>query len=124
MDERWAQEGVPGWLTPRQVRRFVEQRLAQDVLMTWFESDRGRRLAIVTNRKRAMVWLQEHFEDAGEHAIDPTATGTSGGYVLDNGQCDEYPDRDTVELGRALVIIEGIVAAGEPPADAAWSIDR
>lgn len=124
VQERWAQQDVGQWLTFSEARELIERRISEDQLTTWFESDRGRTLAVVTNRERAMVMLLDGPEDAGAHAIDPKASGTSEGYVLENGQSDEYADRDTVELRRALAVVEHIILVGEPPADAAWSVDR
>jgi hypothetical protein len=81
-------------------------------------------LAVVTNVERAMVMLLDGVGDPGEHAADPTADGLSGGFVLANGQHDEYPDEDTVPLTEAFRIVHHILAKGTPPADAAWKIDR
>lgn len=62
-----------------------------------------------------LPWVHDHRGDAGEdHAIDPTATGQHGGYVLDSGQHDTYSDRDTVPLGQALMIVEHVVDHGLP----------
>ena len=77
---------------------------------------------IVANGKRAMVMLLEEPGDSGAHAVDPGATGASGGFVLDNGQVDEYPNRDTVPWARAKAVIRRIVATGDPP-DSGWQVD-
>jgi len=66
--------------------------MADGTLTMWFESDRGRAMAFVTNRYRAMVMLLDEPGDPGEHAIDPGALGEQGGYVLENGQHDAYAD--------------------------------
>lgn len=68
--------------------------------------------------------LDHDAGDPGEHAIDPGATGTSGGFILDNGQNDEYADSDTVELQEGLRILRHLIAEGTPPPDAAWQVDR
>lgn len=91
---------------------------------TWFVDDGGRSLAVVSNGERAMVMLLDHEGDAGEHAVDPGADGWSDGFVLANGQHDEYPDTDTVPLAEALRIVEHVMASGGPPPDAAWQVDR
>jgi hypothetical protein len=66
-----------------------------------------------------MVMLLDGEGDPGAHAIDPGADGSSGGFVLANGQNDEYPDKDTVPLPEALRIVRHILTHGNPPADAA-----
>jgi hypothetical protein len=95
------------------------------MLETWFEHDRGRLLAVVSNGIRALVILLEEPGDAGEHAVDPSETGQeAGGYVLSDGQHDAYSNRDTVPLTQALAIVEHIVDHGRPPAGVNWHIDR
>jgi hypothetical protein len=94
-------------------------------MTTWLESSLGRRIGFVTNGPRAMVLLLGDDQgDPGEHAIDPEGEGSSGGYVLDNGQVDEYSDRDTVPTSDALRIISHLVSEGVPPNDAPWVVDR
>jgi hypothetical protein len=61
---------------------------------------RGRLLAVVTNGTRALVMMLEEPGDAGEHAIDPTATGHQSEYVLSNGQYDTYDNQDTVPVAQ------------------------
>ncbi|MFE6978866.1 hypothetical protein [Streptomyces sp. NPDC057682] len=92
---------------------------------SWFTSTDGRSLAFVTNTERAMVMLLAGEGDPGEHACDPAAGEEwSDGFVLANGQDDEYPDTDTVPVEEAHRIVHHIVAHGRPPADAAWIVDR
>lgn len=95
-------------------------------MTTWLESSLGRRLALVSNGPRAMVLLLEHDDgDPGEHAIDSAGgVGSSGGFVLDNGQEDEYADRDTVPMREALRIVAHLVSDGVFPSDASWQVDR
>jgi len=66
----------------KQAADLVLVRVAEGLFETWFEHDDGRLLAIVTNGARAMVMVLDEPGDAGEHAIDPTATGQQSGYVL------------------------------------------
>ncbi|MGC4985829.1 ATP-binding protein [Streptomyces sp. DT193] len=84
----------------------------------------GRSLAIISNTDRAMVMLLDDEADPGEHALSPGASSSSSGFVLANGQHDEYPDEDTVLLAEAMRIVTHILTTGAPPADAAWAIDR
>ncbi|MFE3205914.1 hypothetical protein [Embleya sp. NPDC059237] len=78
----------------------------------------------MSNADRAMVMLLDGVGDPGEHATDPGAEGCGSGFVLANGQSDEYPNADTVPLAEAFRIVRHIVSAGIPPADASWAIDR
>ncbi|MEU1077230.1 MULTISPECIES: hypothetical protein [unclassified Streptomyces] len=50
----------------------------------------------MTNTERAMVMLLEEEGDPGGHAVAPGTQGSSGGFVLANGQDDEHPDENTV----------------------------
>lgn len=93
-------------------------------LTTYFRSDRGRLLAVVSNGTRAMVVLMNGEADAGEHAVSPGAVGSSDGYVLDNGQVDTYEDAETIRLGDALNVLRSIIDSGEPPSGTPWAIDR
>lgn len=79
---------------------IVRERMPAGQLSTCFEADAGRVLQIVTNGERAMVMLLAGSDGTGGHAIDPTATGSSAGYLLENGQEDEYADHDTVPSRR------------------------
>lgn len=124
MVERWSLDGQPGELEPPEVSTVVLDRLAEKVFFTCLESDRGRVIMFATNGERAMLVLLEGEGDAGEHAVDPSASGVSGGFVLDNGQVDEYENRDTVVLVEGLRILQQLVAVGVPPADTAWEVDR
>ncbi|MFJ9598069.1 hypothetical protein ACIRS3_35665 [Streptomyces virginiae] len=102
----------------------LQERIAARRLETWLTSSRGRLLAIISNTERAMVMLLNDETDPGEHALSPGASSSSSGFVLANGQHDEYPDEDTVPLPEAMRIVSHILITGAPPADAAWSIDR
>ncbi|MFC5744949.1 hypothetical protein [Actinomadura rugatobispora] len=71
-----------------------------------------------------MVMLLDGDGDAGEHASDSGAAGWSDGFVLENGQHDEYPDEATVPLEEAFRIVGHILTVGSPPPDADWAVDR
>ncbi|MFD7974266.1 hypothetical protein [Streptomyces sp. NPDC059071] len=71
-----------------------------------------------------MVMLHEEEGDPGEHATDPDAQGSSGGFTLSNGQNDEYPDEGTVPMHEALRLVQQIVGSGSWPTDARWVVDR
>lgn len=88
------------------------------LLETWLTGSSGRRVAFLTNTERATVTLVAEEGGAGVRAVDPAAEGTSGGYVLGNGQHDTYPDRETVPLGEALRIVGHVVRTGSWPTDA------
>ncbi len=110
--------------SPRRGGRRASHENRPGTLESWLTSSSGRLLAVVTNTRRAMVVLLDGEGDADEHAADPGADGWSDGFVLSNGQHDEYPDEDTVPLPEAFRIVRHIPAHGTPPADAPWSVDR
>ncbi|MGW8884569.1 hypothetical protein [Streptomyces sp. NPDC055749] len=102
----------------------LRARISGGQLDTWLTSSSGRRLAFVTNSQRAMLVLMDGEGDAGRHAVDPGAEGSSDGFVLSNGQNDEYLDVDTVPLEEAFRIVNHIVSRGSWPADAHCVVDR
>ncbi|MBK3566513.1 hypothetical protein JHN47_22555 [Streptomyces sp. MBT62] len=106
------------------VQEALRSRIDSGQLETWLISSSGRSLAFATNTERAMVMLLEEEGDPGEHAVDPGCEGSSDGFVLSNGQHDEYPDQDTVPIGEAFRLVEHIVGTGSWPADARWVVDR
>ena len=106
------------------VLETLRSRIDSRQLETWLTSSSGRSLAFVTNTERAMVMLLEEEGDPGEHAVDPGAEGASDGFVLSNGQHDEYPDEDTVPVREAFRLMEHIVATGSWPAGARWVANR
>ncbi|WP_199921250.1 hypothetical protein [Streptomyces globisporus] len=106
------------------VLEALRSRIDSGQLETWLTSSSGRSLAFVTNTERAMVMLLEEEGDPGEHAVDPGAQGSSGGFVLANGQDDEYPGEDTVPIREAFRLVKHIVGTGSWPTDARWAVDR
>ncbi|MFD2691388.1 hypothetical protein ACFS5L_42115 [Streptomyces phyllanthi] len=114
--------GLP--VSPEVVVERLRARIDGGQRETWLSSSCGRLVAFVTNTERAAVSLLDEEGDAGEHAVDPGADGSSEGFVLSNGQHDEYADEDTVPLEEALRIIECIVSEGSWPVDARWVVDR
>ena len=122
--ESWRFDDASVTLTADAVTDQLRARIARGKLESWLTSSSGRLLAVVTNTERAMVMLLDGEGDPGEHAIDPGADGNSDGFVLSNGQNDEYADEDTVPLPEALRIVHHILTHGNPPTDAAWRDDR
>jgi hypothetical protein len=123
--ESWViNDDSPGPVLSEVVLEALRARIDSGQLETWLISSSGRSLAFVTNTERAMVMLLEEEGDPGEHAVDPGCEGSSGGFVLSNGQHDEYPDQDTVPIGEAFRLVEHIVGTGSWPADARWIVDR
>ncbi|GHG28622.1 hypothetical protein GCM10018791_51060 [Streptomyces zaomyceticus] len=106
------------------VLEVLRSRIDSGQLETWLTSSSGRSLSFVTNTERAMVMLLEDEGDPGEHAVDPGADGSSDGFVLSNGQDDEYPDEDTLPIREAFRLVEHIVGTGSWPMDARWVVDR
>ncbi|MFD0119598.1 hypothetical protein ACFVZL_34840 [Streptomyces sp. NPDC058320] len=105
-------------------KEALRSRIDSGHLETWLTSSSGRSLALVTNTERAMVVLLEGESDPGEHAVDTGAQGSSDGFVLSNGQDDEYPDQDTVPIREAFRLVQEIVATGAWPTDAHWVVER
>lgn len=125
MIESWVIKGdslVP--VSSEVVLEALRSRIDSGQLETWLTSSSGRSLAFVTNTERTMVMLLDDVGDPGEHAVDPGAQGASDGFVLSNGQDDEYPDEDTVPIGEAFRLVKQIVGTGSWPADARWAVDR
>ncbi|KUO04015.1 Imm1 family immunity protein [Streptomyces caeruleatus] len=124
MGETWRYGDDAGPVTADGAVRLLRGRISGGLLETWLTSSSGRRLAVVSNGARAMVMLLDDEDDPGAHAADPGAEGQSGGYVLMNGQCDEYPDADTVPLAEALRIARHLLDSGTPPPEMPWAVDR
>ncbi|KOG31507.1 MULTISPECIES: hypothetical protein [Streptomyces] len=125
MIESWViNDGSPVPVVSETVLQALRSRIDGGQLETWLTSSSGRSLAFVTNTERAMVMLLEEEGDPGEHAVDLGAQGSSGGFVLANGQDDEYPDEDTVPIGEAFRLVKQVVGTGCWPADARWVVDR
>ncbi|RGC70376.1 hypothetical protein C5N14_02735 [Micromonospora sp. MW-13] len=124
MVETWTFHGGTAPVTADDAVRQLGERVTAGRLESWLSSSSGRSLAVVSNTERAVVMLLDGPGDPGAHASDPGADGWSDGFVLGNGQDDEYPDEDTVPLEEALRIVRHIVAEGGPPPDAAWRVDR
>ncbi|MEV4671260.1 MULTISPECIES: hypothetical protein [Actinomadura] len=114
MTESWRFDGAAP-LTPDAAIDELRARIGRGTLEFWLTSSSGRLLAVVTNTRRAMVMLLDGEGDPGEHAVSPGADGWSDGFVLSNGQHDEYPDEDTVPLPDALRIVRHILTHGTPP---------
>jgi hypothetical protein len=125
VSESWViSDDSPVPVSPEVVLKALQSRIDGGRLETWQTSSSGRSLAFVANAERAMVLLLEDEGDPGEHAVDPGPQGSSDGFVLSNGQDDEYPDEDTVSLREAFRLVKQIVATGSWPADALWMVDR
>lgn len=117
----WLSDAEGRALTISEVQTLFINRMAAGHLTTILNSDTGMTLHLLTNRQRVMVALVGPGDAAG-HAIDDEAAGHSGGYVLENGQEDEYPDRDTVPIPTALALIGYFLSHGTAPQDG-WQID-
>lgn len=107
-----------------QIADLLAVRLTEGQMTTWFDLGSDRSLVFASNGVRAMVLLFIGDGDVGEHAISLGETGSSDGYVLENGQPDTYPDADTVPIAEAYAIVASFIADGKPPASTTWQIDR
>ncbi|MFE3559449.1 hypothetical protein ACFXKW_32030 [Streptomyces sp. NPDC059193] len=101
-----------------QARHLLRHRWDWANQETWFENDAGWLLGVVTNGERAMVVRFDRDGGPGEHLVDPHGTGTSGGYLLSNGQVDSYDDRDTVTFEAAARAVAYFIDHGTWPAEA------
>ncbi|MFI0967718.1 hypothetical protein ACH4S8_41050 [Streptomyces sp. NPDC021080] len=125
MIESWViNDDSPVPVSSEVVLEALRLRIDSGQFETWLTSSSGRSLAFVTNTERVMVMLLEEESDPGEHAVDPGAQGVSDGFVLSDGQDDEYPDEDTVPIGEAFRLVRHIVGTGSWPTDARWVVDR
>ncbi|WP_151774513.1 hypothetical protein [Streptomyces abyssomicinicus] len=125
MTESWTiNDDSPVPVSSGTVLEALRSRIDSGQRETWLTSSSGRSLAFVTNTERALVMLLEEEGDPGEHAVDPGAQGSSDGFVLSNGQDDEYPDEDTVPLREAFRLVKQIVGTGCRPKGARWVADR
>ena len=122
--ERWRPADSDAWLDAASIIEAIDSRESRGELTTWLESDSGRTIGWVTNRRRVMLMVMNHPGDAGEHAIDPDAPGSSSGFVLENGQSDEYADRDTVARQDARRILRSLLTTGQVPPGVPWEVDR
>ncbi|RKE22092.1 hypothetical protein [Streptomyces sp. TLI_171] len=124
MIESWAFDDGTAVASAGAALLQLRERIAAGQLETWLTSSSGRSLAVISNTERAMILLLDGDDDPGEHAIDPGADGHSGGFILANGQHDQYLDHDTLPLAQALRIVSHILTTGAPPTDATWTVDR
>ena len=125
MNELWFLDDPAAPVNGDMSDELLRRRRNEDVYETWLTSSRGRSLAFVTNETRAMVLLLDSEGDPGEHAVDPEAGDEfSDGFMLANGQSDEYPDTETVPFDEGLRIVKSILDTGMWPTDANWVSDR
>jgi hypothetical protein len=78
-----------GPVSSQVVLEALMTRIEGGQLETWLTSSSGCLLAFVTNTERATLSLLDGEGDAGEHAVDRGANGSSDGFILANGQHDE-----------------------------------
>ena len=124
MDEKWSVLDEERVVSGDEAVAHVSANVDGGMLTTYFRSDLGRVLVFVSNGTRAMVVLMSGEGDPGEHAVSPDSVGSSDGYVLDNGQEDNYEDVDTIPVPEALTALRSIIDSGQPPPGTSWSDDR
>lgn len=124
MTERWSVLDGERVISGAAAAALLSANVDGGRLATYFCSDLGRLLLVVSNGARSMVVLMSGEGDAGEHAVSTGATGSSHGYVLENGQEDTYEDADTIPLADALDAVRSIIDSGRPPSGTSWSVDR
>ncbi|MFC4911592.1 hypothetical protein [Actinomadura gamaensis] len=125
MTETWTIEGDTAVVVSAdEALETLRERIGSGRLETWLIGSTGRSMAVVTNTERALVMLCEGDGDPGERAVDPGAPGTSKGFVLSNGQVDEYLNEYTVPIDQAFRIVAHIIRTGSWPPDVHWVADR
>lgn len=125
MSERWRVQDEGAFIHGDEAVRRVVEGLEAGTHETWFESESGRIVSIVTNGPRALLMLLDHDGDAGQHLSDPLGGDEPvAGFVLANGQVDQYAGRDTVALDSALDVLCALIDGREMRAEHRWTIDR
>jgi hypothetical protein len=123
--ERWRVQDDVAFISGDNAVRRLAERFEAGTHETWFEADSGRMVCVVTNGARALLMLLDHDGDAGEHLSDPSGSDEPvAGFVLANGQADQYAERDTVPLDRALDVLRALIDGGEMRVEHRWMIDR
>lgn len=123
MTETWTFGGDRTAVTAQEAVAVLRRRIAEGRLETWLTGSTGRLLSVVSNTERALVMLLDGADDPGSHAVSVGSAGASGGFVLADGQCDTYPDQDTVPLDEAFRIVRHLIGTGLPPTDTGWVVD-
>lgn len=115
-DVRWHLRGSVGYTySGDEARHLLRHRWDWGNPETWFESDAGQLLGVVTNGERAMVTLVDAVGGPAEHLVDPRGEISSGGFVLPHGQADGYADRDTVAFDLAGQAVAHFIEHGSWP---------
>lgn len=118
----WRVAGTERLVNGDEAARFVTDSIRTGVLDVRFERGDEQSLSVTTNGERAMLilWGRRGW-DEGIRAVDPGAGEAShGGYVLQNGQQDTYPDVGTVPLDHAIAAVRHIVMTGEADPRLQW----
>ncbi|MFI6351707.1 hypothetical protein ACIBJF_03365 [Streptomyces sp. NPDC050743] len=123
MTETWTFDGDHTAVTADAAVAVLRLRIAEGRLETWLTGSAGRLLSVVSNTERTLVMLLDREGDPGAHAVSVGSDGVSGGFRSANGQCDTYPDEDTVPLDEAFRIVRHLIRTGLPPAGTAWVVD-
>ncbi|WP_405705136.1 hypothetical protein [Streptomyces sp. NBC_00069] len=119
---RWHLQGSVDYAySGQEAGALLHRRLDWATQETWFESDAGQLLAVVTNGERAMVMVLDGEGDPGKHLVYPRGEGFSAGYVLSSGQVDTYADRDTVAFDFAEQAVAHFIEHGTWPPGATFA---
>jgi hypothetical protein len=121
-DGGWRVPGSGRAVTGDEAARLVQESVKSGQLEVWFEHGKEKSLSLITNGRRAMVVLWGRLGyDEGVFAVDAAAGDAEhGGYVLQNGQHDSYPDNQTVPLDSAIEAVRYIVDHGDPDPRRRW----
>jgi hypothetical protein len=118
----WRVEGGPDVRTGNAAADFARDAISAGQTYIRFVRSEEQSLTFGTNGARvALVLWSREGHDEGMQAIEPAAgQGSQDGYVLENGQRDNYPDRDTVSVDRAIEAVRHIVDSNTPDPRLQW----
>lgn len=115
---RWHLQGSPGYAySGDEARHLLRHRWDWGNPETWFESDAGQLLGVVTDGERARVTVVDSEGGPGEQLVDPCGGTSSGGPVRSSGPADGFADGDTVAFEVAGHAVAHVIEHGSwPPA--------
>ncbi|MCX4781873.1 hypothetical protein [Streptomyces sp. NBC_01264] len=83
-ENRWHLRGSAGYAySGDEARNLLRHRWDWGNPETWFESDAGQLLGVITDGERATVTLVAAEGGPGEHLVDPRGDGSADGFAFD-----------------------------------------
>jgi hypothetical protein len=121
---RLQRDSSPRGAIPEGIRETIRAVVAAGIGEIWLEHPDGPLLCVLPGPGRVYVMYLAEEGDAGYHAVDPASSPeVERGYVLSNGQRDEWPDCETVSSDNALPIVEHLLRYNERWPGVAWNND-